>query len=101
VPAFGYLNVVGSIVTGSHGVASLASLVNEIEIVNVDSKVERFDVSQGKDFLSMLNMFGVLGIVTKVKLKVVESYSLNVSIDKDRPWSEIEFLSACTDFSKP
>ncbi|MGB2932443.1 MAG: FAD-binding protein [Methyloceanibacter sp.] len=84
-------SIAGAIATSTHGSSlshgSLSDIVVEIEAVLADGKVHRFSGS-GNEVRAMRCHLGLLGILTKVKLKLSPAFCLSCAVTRHpAPWA--------------
>jgi alditol oxidase len=77
--SYPHINVIGAIVTGSHGggksKGSFAYYVTAFEMVTAKGEVI-WKTDKDKDFADYLFTFGNIGIFTKMQMKVRDRYSI-------------------------
>ncbi len=88
--SLGEVTVAGAIMTGTHGSGSknkvLSDSVIELHLILASGDQLIINKKNFKDFAGFIVSFGLLGVVTRVKLRIIESFSLkqfvyeNVSI---------------------
>lgn len=78
--SLGEITVVGAIMTGTHGSGSknkvLSDSVIEMEVVLASGEQLTINRKNFKEYAGFVISFGSLGIVTRVKLRIVESFSV-------------------------
>mmetsp|Transcript_5705 Transcript_5705/g.4330 ORF Transcript_5705/g.4330 Transcript_5705/m.4330 type:complete len:165 (+) Transcript_5705:80-574(+) len=92
VPSLPHVNVVGSLVTGTHGSGyekpMIAQYVTQIEMVLANGDVRLFNRSEMPDshfFLHLLN-FGTLGIITSITLQIKDEFKILKRIYENLSW---------------
>ena len=75
LPSLPHLNVVGSVVTGTHGSGeskvSMANYVTAIAIIDPSGKSKRLTrATDGMEFKRYLHSFGTLGIIYEMTMEV-------------------------------
>jgi len=90
MPSFPHINVVGSVVTGSHGGGArkqaIANYVTALEIVNSQGVARLIKKGVDHDFEEHLHVFGALGVITKMEMSVVPSYNILKCIYENMSW---------------
>lgn len=103
VPSLPHLNVIGSMVTGSHGgaaaYAELATMLQEIEIVDY---VGNFKVikSSEENFKRVIHSFGMLGAITSATLELVPNFGLRKCIYENLSWDMVSNPNSLNDMLK-
>lgn len=103
LPSLPHLNVVGSVITGTHGSgankASMATYVSEIAFVDPNGNARRLTRKDGGlEFKRYLHSFGTLGIIYEMTMDVRPEFGVTKCIYKDVPWSQ--FLHKKKEFKK-
>jgi len=79
-------SISGAISTGTHGTGAglknLASLVTEIDLIDGLGQFHTLTETDGDRFQAAVLSLGLFGIITKLKLKIVPSYFLKLSVKK-------------------
>ena len=109
MPSTPHLNIVGSIITGSHGSGHknsiIAGQVKGFELVTADGTIKEVKQNEVKDYI--IN-FGCLGVITSMTIQLDKSYKVHKSIFLDMPFEaapkimkdkDIDYLSLFTNFS--
>ncbi|MCO4795356.1 MAG: FAD-binding protein [Bacteriovoracaceae bacterium] len=85
------VSVAGSTATGSHGSSPkhnsvLASLIREMTVVTADAKVHYFSKhnTTPDQWKSLRTSLGMLGVVVKMKLKVIPQFNLHMRVSYDK-----------------
>ena len=90
LPSLPHLNVVGSVVTGTHGSGTdnlaIASYVTKVSYVDPSGKAKHLVRSMGRDFWSFLHSFGTLGIIYEMTMDIVPEYGVTKCIYQNVPW---------------
>jgi len=78
--SLGEITVAGSVLTGSHGSGSnnpvLSNCVDGIEIVLASGDLFNVSREDSDEFLGFVVSLGALGVFTKLRLRIVESFSI-------------------------
>ena len=97
-------SLAGAIATSTHGSGlahgSLSDIVLEIEAVLADGSIRRFSGS-GDEAKAMRCHLGVLGILTKIKLKLSPAFSLSCAITRQatlRAFGQILDTARCNEY---
>ena len=119
VLSYPHINVVGAVVTGSHGGGydkqSMANYVTAMQIVDAKGNLRDLEKGKDKDFEQWIHAFGTLGVITKIKMDTVESFSVTKCIYENLYWEKAlkepallndimhlgDYLSFFTDFKEP
>ena len=104
LPSYPHTNVVGSIVTGSHGSGihfkTLANLVTEVWFVSPIGNKEHMRRShEGELFDRFLHSFGLLGVIYKMKMRIKEEYAVRKCIYANVPWNSFLRLADFDDLN--
>ena len=91
LPSLPHINVVGSVVTGTHGSGidkgSMGSYVTAIAFVDVNGNMKRLTRREnGLEFKRYLHSFGVLGIIYEMTMDITQEYGVTKCIYQDVPW---------------
>ena len=90
MPSYPHINVVGSVVTGSHGGGgtnqAMANYVIGLEIVNSEGKARVLKKGIDSDFEQYLHAFGALGIITRMQMSIVPSFNVLKCIYGHMSW---------------
>ena len=101
LPSLPHLNVVGSVVTGTHGSGTdnlaMASYVTRVSFVDPTGKAKHLVRSQGLEFWSFLHSFGTLGIIYEMTMDIVPEYGVKKCIYQNVSW---DFLNSKKDYKK-
>ena len=98
VPSLPHLNVIGSLVTGTHGGGAskpeIAENILEMEIVDYNGNVKTLkknNINGEKDrlFDSTVHSFGLLGAITEVKLRISPEYGIRKCIYENLSWDVV------------
>jgi xylitol oxidase len=85
-PSLPHLNIIGSIVTGTHGgakeISVMADLVEEFSLMDGTGKVHKLMRSDPR-FFKILVGLGYLGVVVSVRLKTLSAFEIQKSIYKN------------------
>ena len=117
LPSLPHLNVVGSVVTGTHGGGlnnqQAANWVVSMKMVDPDGEVRVVDQNT-PEFKRYLHSFNLLGVITEMTMKVEPEYAVIKCIYKDLPWDFLnneslykevmyshDFISFFTDWKRP
>lgn len=96
-PSLPHLNIVGAIVTGTHGggleLPIIAGMVQEFEILDGKGVLHSID-SSSELFSQVLVGLGFLGIITAVRLSTVPAFSLQKSIYSDIDYEKFRKLGS-------
>lgn len=113
MPSLPHLNVVGAVMTGTHGSGiiynAFSTLINAIKVVKPDGSIQSLQRENDKDFEKYLHSFGAIGIITEMTMDLEETYGVLKCIYQDVPWDPIfedtrdfftdfDYLSLFTDF---
>jgi xylitol oxidase len=89
LPSLPHITVAGAIATGTHGsgngVGSLASLVCGLEVIGADGEL-RSMTAEKPDFHGWVVSLGLLGVVTKVTLRIVPTFDVRQYVFTSLPW---------------
>lgn len=109
MPSTPHLNIVGSVITGSHGSGHknqiIAGQIKGFELITADGTKKEVGPKEVKDYI--IN-FGCLGVITNMTIQLVKSYKVHKSIFLDMPFEnatkimrdkDIDYLSMFTNFS--
>jgi xylitol oxidase len=114
--SYPHINVVGSVITGSHGGGidrkSIATFVSGVEYVDADGNIKSKTRNKDSDFEDYIFSFGMLGVVTRMKMDVIEAYDVRKCIYTNMNWDKAlydgktfnkvqnmgDFMSYFTDF---
>ena len=100
-PSFPHINVIGSMVTGTHGsgfkYGIMASLVEEYTLLTADGELTTYTRGH-PEFDDLLVGFGFLGIVVSAKVRVEKKYDVLKCVYKKIPFEQFvdnyeEFIS--------
>ena len=100
-PSFPHINVIGSMVTGTHGsgfkYGIMASLVEEYTLLTADGELTTYTRGD-PDFDDLLVGFGFLGIVVSARVRVEKKYDVLKCVYKKIPFQQFvdhysEFIS--------
>ena len=91
VPSLPHLNIVGSVVTGTHGSGynnqTIASYVRAISFVDANGNVKKISKeADGKNFDKFLNSFGTLGVVYEMTMEITDEFWMQKCIYEDVKW---------------
>lgn len=91
VPPQPNINVVSSILTGTHGSGihnqAMSGYVTEVAFVDPNGSLQRLTRQYDADKLGrFLHSFGTIGIVYEIKMEIVKEYAVKKCIYKDVPW---------------
>lgn len=90
IPSLPHINVIGSILTGTHGSGFNypihAKHVHEIEIIHGDGKLAKYTSSNTPNFERYLINLGSLGVVVSMSMALVPSYMVNKSKYEKVSW---------------
>lgn len=94
LPSLPHINVVGSVVTGTHGSGmqnqAMATYVSEIAFVGPDGVSKRLNKrDHKKEMYRYLHSFGALGIIYEMKMEIVPEFGVAKCIYKDVRWDYI------------
>ena len=89
VPSLPHINVVGSVMTGTHGSGirnqNMAAQVTGIEYVRGEGDRKKIR-AKGKDLNEILLSFGTKAIIYEMTMETVPEYGIKKCIYKDVPW---------------
>ena len=89
LPSLPHINVVGAVVTGTHGGSTtqkqLASLVTAMRLVDPDGNIKVLD-KESPDFNHYLHAFGLLGVITEMTMKIEPEFAVLKCIYEDLSW---------------
>ena len=93
LPSLPHINVVGSVVTGTHGGGirnqAHATYVTGIKIVNPNG--EKIELSEtDDDFKSYLHTFGAVGIIYEMTMRIEPEYAVVKCIYEDLSWDFLQ-----------
>lgn len=78
--SLGEITVAGAMLTGTHGSGSYNSVLSDcvegIELVLESGEIFNISREDSEEFLGFVISLGALGVLTKLKLKIVESFSV-------------------------
>ena len=87
-----HISVGGAVVTATHGsgdsCSSLASSVEEIEIMLADGNKKTFRKDEQEFYGAVVNI-GALGFITKIALKIEEKYNISIRVFENLPMSAL------------
>ena len=94
-----HISVAGSVATATHGSGlnntNLSDAVVGIELVTASGEVVNYDLSSNMDVTNPLNgavvSYGALGVVTKLKLRVVPSFQCRQVVFHNISGAEVSF----------
>lgn len=90
LPSLPHINVVGSMLTGTHGSGHkycvLADKVLEMDVVLADGRLVTLKKGEDGDFDHFLMNWGVLGIVTSMTMGLVPHFNVMKGIYNDLKW---------------
>ena len=92
-------SIAGAISTGTHGTGlalqSIANQVTELELITGSSKVLKISEKTDRDtFKAAQVSLGALGIISKVRLRLIPAYNLEVEKKKDKLNTCLEDITA-------
>ncbi len=94
VPSLPHVNVVGSMVTATHGSGYFKPLlidyVTGITIVLADGSVQKLTRESTPDFHLYIMNFGSVGIITNMSMKVFPPFKIFKAIYYNLPWDELK-----------
>jgi xylitol oxidase len=90
-----HISVAGACATGTHGSGdangNLATAVSAMELITADGEVTQLSRDQhGEAFDGMVISLGGLGVITKLTLDIVPTFSVRQQIYENLPVSELE-----------
>ena len=92
LPSLPHLNVVGSVVTGTHGgcinCRQMASYVTQMKIIDANGNIRVIN-NKSSDFKSFLHSFGLLGVITEMTMSIEPEYAVRKCIYVDLKWEFI------------
>ena len=117
LPSLPHLNVVGSVVTGTHGGGlnnqAVAAWVVSMRMVDPNGELKVID-KDTPDFKRYLHSFNLLGVITEMTMKVEPEYAVAKCIYQDLSWDFLndenryrelmyshDFMSFFTDWKRP
>ena len=85
LPSLPHINVVGSIMTGTHGAGihnpAMSTFVNQIAFVDPKGQQRQLTrQSNGKELSRFLHSFGTLGLVYQMGMDIVEDFAVKKCI---------------------
>jgi len=87
-----HISIAGAIATGTHGsgdtLGSLSSAVQAIELIRADGTLAWID-RNSPDFAGSIVAMGALGIVTRVRLAIEQTYRVRQDDYFDLPWASL------------
>ena len=89
LPSLPHLNVVGSVVTGTHGggINNSAMATHVVKVAYVDEEGIQKELGwHHPDFYPFLHTFGTLGIIYEMTMRTEPEYGIKKCIYKDMPW---------------
>jgi xylitol oxidase len=90
-----HISVAGACATATHGSGdgngNLATAVSAMEIVTAEGEVQVLSREQdGETFQGAVVGLGGLGVVTKLTLDIVPTYSMRQDVYENLPWAQLE-----------
>ena len=93
LPSLPHINVVGSMITATHGSGHLHSILADriisMDIIFPDGTLQTFTKNRTPHFKHYLINLGGLGIITSMTIKLVDKFMVNKSIYLDLPWDTL------------
>jgi len=91
--SLGEVTVAGAIMTGTHGSGSknkvLSDSVIELQVILASGDQLKINRQDFEDFSGFIISFGALGVVTKVKLRIIQSFSIKQFVYENVPISSV------------
>ena len=117
LPSLPHINVVGSVVTGTHGGGinnqAMATYVTQMRFVDPNGELKVVN-NDTPDFKRYLHSFGLLGVIYEMTMTIEPEFAVIKCIYEDVPWDFLQdpqqyetlmyahdYLSFFTDWKKP
>jgi len=100
VPSLPHINVVGGVVTGTHGSGlKMQAIANDIvgmRIINPNGELQILE-KEDVDFPYYLHSFGALGAITEMTIEVIQEFAVKKCIYEGLSW---EFMTTVEEYIK-
>ena len=87
LPSLPHLNVVGSVVTGTHGSGihnrAMSGLVTELTYIDGNGTSWTYTLDDKKEFFRQMHTFGMVGIITEMSMRIIPEFAVTKCIYKD------------------
>ena len=89
LPSLPHINVVGSVVTGTHGGGignqALANYVTQMRMIDPNGEVKVVN-EDTPDFKRYIHSFGLMGVIVEMTMKIEPEYAVIKCIYEDLSW---------------
>jgi len=93
LPSLPHVNVVGSLVTGTHGggvnLPVLIEYASHYRYLNHLNEYKDSTLGEDPDFYTRIQSFGAGGIITQMTLKVIPEFAVRKCVYTNMPWTHI------------